>query len=627
MKTLSITSFGDVKTSINSLKINLEPLLKDRKDEVNNFFDVTVKKYFETQGSRISTLKTILHRAHPVYFFDIYHPTSLRFKGDLQESGTVEQLFRKRNFIAVIGEAGSGKSMLAKYIFLTAINEADRIPVIVELRYLDADNKDLFQYISHILERKLSQGRNILETLLKNGKFLIILDGFDEMSGASSVKITDSINKFVEDFPHNYYLLLSRPYANAELLPGFSNYTINPLSFQEIETFIKKQSMDSELAENAIQSIKEQQSDVLTSFLQNPLLLSLYLLTYQGNSNIPAKKSIFYRRVIDALFKEHDSSTKFGFERSLKSKLSQENIEALLQSFSFASYCDGKFSFTRDYVNYLLLKIKDTLNIPDFSVASLVDDLKTGISLWLEEGNSFYFTHRSLQEYFAVMYLRRIRIRKENIYEIIQKNICSKGAVNETRNFLLLLKEGEEYDYVKYLLLPNLQLIRSKLTDNAIPSAPIALFLSKITVYENIRSVKFILSRASKPYAFIFDIIDFNIIKAFEGFLLSVEIQDYFINKIIKAKMEARDDMMSKEPKTNEFIFDIQSEESFILLTKFSATDEGEQSIASFYETLNREIENAQQFIKEYEQEESLAIEMLLNKLSPPNSNNSSPKS
>jgi hypothetical protein len=594
------------KDAIKALKKSLTPLLKDLYSEINEFFEVSTKKYFETQGLKNLYLKTLLHRTQPVNFFDIYQPVSLEFKNIVFEPRRIDDLFDRSSFIAVIGEAGSGKSMFAKYMFLTAVKEANRIPLIIELRYLDMYDKTLYEYIvENIYDKKITKNQKILDRLLKSGKLLIILDGYDEIGGANSAKIIASINKFVDEYPYNYYLLSSRPYVNAESVPGFSNYSICPLTEEQIESFVRKQKLDKELAENAIKSIKDERNVVIASFMQNPLLLALYLLTYKGNSNIPTKKSIFYRRVIDTLFKEHDSVTKFGFERVLKSKLDQEQIETLLKIISFFSYSEGKSSFTKDYLLDQLANIKK-MNIPfDFSTEAVLDDLKTGVSIWMEDGDNYYFTHRSLQEYFAVMFINNIKTQKKLFYDNIQKNICSKGAINETRNFLSLLKEVEEYEYNKYLLLPNLEIIQSRINEDNTAWAPINIFLSKMTIYQGPNVIRFILCRASRTYAFIFDIVEFEFIKAFEAFLLSPEVQ-----KLYKNKFEAS--QATTLPSLRQFEFDIHADEIISLLTLFSTTEPGMKSILSFKETLEKEIAAAKDYVDTCSNNETLALNILL---------------
>lgn len=592
--------------NIAKLKGNLILLAGDTSKGLDIFFENSLKGYLNLHLKRNSFLKTLLHRTQPVYFFDIYQPITLEFDEEIFQPETIEDVFGDQHLAAVIGDAGSGKSMFGKFLFLTALNELNRIPLIIELRYLDLYSKTLYEYIHEdVFDSNNKKTTSTLDRLLKNGKFLLILDGFDEIGSDEAAKVKSSINTFIEEFPHNYYLLSSRPYAHAELLPGFSNFSISPLTGSQIESFIIRQNIDKELAENAIRSIKEEKNDVLTSFLQNPLLLSLYLLTYKGNSNIPDKKSIFYRRVIDTLFKEHDSLSKFGFERPLKSKLNQEQIEVILQAFSFISYCEGKFGFTKDYIIKIFTIIKESNDNLEFSIDFLLDDLRTNISLLIEDGNDFYFAHRSLQEYFAVLYVNNIKIKKENIYQIIQNDICSKGEINESRNFLQLLIEVEEYEFNKFLLLPNLEKIKAKIEKDTIWSI-IKAFVQKISFSTTGSSVKFVLTRVNETYAFIFDLLEFPFIKEFEAFLLSDESQKYFSLQIHNFR---KTDNESKNPR---FEIVIESEKADELRRLFSNSIDRIRASELFLASLNNHLIITRKKVDDYTKSENMAISFLL---------------
>ena len=82
-------------------------------------------------------------------------------------------------------------------------------------------------------------------------------------------------------------------------------------------------------------------------------------MSYSKNSSIPNSKYIFYRRVFDVLYAEHDSATKIGFEREIKTQLNQESLEEILKFFSYLSFFDNAFDFNKDYINLKLNLIKD----------------------------------------------------------------------------------------------------------------------------------------------------------------------------------------------------------------------------------------------------------------------------
>lgn len=434
--------------------------------EAKQILEIGIKEYIQNQYKRFKYVKTILRGNTPNYFYDVYHPINITNSNHKAITNSINSTFEKSNFITVIGVAGSGKSTLAKHLFLTALSEKNAIPLFLELRQLTNDPNTIEKHIKEkILESRLSESTRILERMLGSGKFLFFLDGYDEISGEAKSNITTSINKFIEKYPNNKYLLTTRPYSDIELLPLFHNYKIEQLSETEITKFIDKQLKDEpELAKKINQSIKDSKAAYIKSFLRNPLLLSLYILTYQSNSSIPSKKYVFYRRVINALFSEHDSKSKLGYERETRCKLQQEEFEKILKAFCFVSYFDSAFHFEHDALISRLQTIKTKIPGVRFSPANFTLDMKVAISLWVEDGGITSFAHRSLQEYFAALFIKDLESHeKEIIYNKIISESQTARRLNEIENFLSLCEEMDEPNFNKYYAIPILEELKSKI--------------------------------------------------------------------------------------------------------------------------------------------------------------------
>lgn len=238
----------------------------------------------------------------------------------------------------------------------------------------------------------------------------------------------------------------------------FHNYFIKGLDTkEEINSFIELQlKEEKEISEKIINSLELNESRYINSFLCNPLLLSLYILTFQSNATIPDKKYIFYRRVINALFSEHDSKTKLGFVRERLSGINQEDLEKILRAFCYISFFDNQFSFDFDYVDEKFSKIKEKFRIGNFENTKIINDLKSAISLWVDDNGIYSFAHRSIQEYFAASFIKNLNeCDKERIYgKIISKFSDKKASFNEIENFLSLLEEIDQFFFYKYYKLP-----------------------------------------------------------------------------------------------------------------------------------------------------------------------------
>ncbi len=167
----------------------------------------------------------------------------------------------------------------------------------------------------------------------------------------------------------------------------------------------------------------------------------MYILTFQNNAEIPDKKYIFYRRVINALFSEHDSKTKLGYVREKHSKLSnQEKFEEVLRElFSFLSFFSSQYDFDFDYIQYNLKKLKSKIKKINFDNNDFIYDLKSAIALWTEDNGIYAFAHRSLQEYFAASFIKNLNpVENEKAYSKILDRISGKAQIGEMDNLLSL---------------------------------------------------------------------------------------------------------------------------------------------------------------------------------------------
>jgi ABC-type oligopeptide transport system ATPase subunit len=432
------------------------PLFKKISDEISYHWNDGFLDYFLNSLERYKEIKTLLHR-QPTDFYDIYYPAKLSYENKTISTDSVKDLFLTNNFFTIIGDAGSGKSTLIRHLFISSLVESYKAPIFIALRDLDIKNSDLETFLrENILQNKLAPSDNSLNNLLAEGEFLFFLDGYDEINSENKHEITKNIEKFIDKYPKNNYILTSRPYSNIEYFKSFHNYRIADLSIDDRIAFVQQQlknDVDSRLANKIIDSIKETNHNYIDSFLKNPLLLTLYIMTYSKNSSIPSSKYVFYRRVFDVLFAEHDSATKIGFEREIKTQLNQETLEKILQTFSFLSYFDSHFDFKKDYIFDMLSTIKTKNSNLKFKNNDFIEDMKLSIGLWVEDSGIYSFSHRSMQEYFASVFITSLSDKnKRSVYKKIVSFAMNRDF--DIKNFLSLCYEMDREFFIKYYSLP-----------------------------------------------------------------------------------------------------------------------------------------------------------------------------
>ncbi len=451
--------------AITKILQNLERIYKEVSEEWKAQTGEKINNYLTTFLQKNSEVKTILHGNQPKPFYDVYFPLRLSCKDRIVPDKNVENIFKIRNTLIVSAEAGSGKSMLAKHLFIDVIERCYGIPFIIELRYLNETETKLEDYIFEQVSKHVTSSERVYKRLLDRGEFIFFLDGYDEVKKELKQKTIMGIKNINELYPNIKLFISSRPYTNIDMLQNFQTLEICPLDEEEIVGFIKKQIDDEQLASQMCSSVNVARKSKISSFLQNPLLLTLYILTYQNSSEIPGQASLFYRRVINALFIEHDSKTKFGYQRERVSKVSYDRFEDVMKKFSIVSFFDDKISFDYEYARKLIGQIIDNDENCNFTSEELIEDLKLAFSLWVEDSGFYSFAHRSIQEYFAALYIRDLdEESKQSLYsQIVEK---MDKFTTDMYNLLSILNEIDNIAYLKYYLVPVISEYHSFLTDN-----------------------------------------------------------------------------------------------------------------------------------------------------------------
>ena len=227
-------------------------------NEVQQTFSNRLLEYQVEEYKRNYFSKTILHRAEPKPLNEFYQPLFIRLhKKNVEDkrvsTASAKKLLNKYNYVTIIGSAGSGKSTIVKYLYTNCFKEGYKIPIKVELRYLNEFKGSINDYIYNEIFnfQKLGFSNSIIDRLLSSDSFVFFLDGYDELNSSIKSKTTKDIDSFVQKYPSNKYIITSRPYTSVDLLPLFTNFHVCDLEPNEIAAFVKKQipNSESELAE------------------------------------------------------------------------------------------------------------------------------------------------------------------------------------------------------------------------------------------------------------------------------------------------------------------------------------------------------------------------------------------
>jgi len=476
---------SDITTAVAAGLIDrIEKIAFEIKENVQYYSKAKIKQYLEKSLLKNLEIKTILHGSNPKQFYDVY--CNLRIEIGTKVYGTydVSKIFSKRKLFVVTASAGSGKSMFIRNLFNESIRLNYAIPFIVELRYLNDIEIGFEEYVLNSIKQNITESDNIIKKLFESGLIILFLDGYDEVKKDNKQKLVHGIRQICDKYKNIKIVITTRPYTNIEMLPNFININIKSLNQKEVEHFVDKQLCGNELSKKIIASIKDDKTKKLNSFITNPLLLTLYILTYQNSSEIPSKLSIFYRRVIDALFIEHDSKNKMGYQHERASNISYDKFEDIMRKFSVVTFFDDKFSFDNDYAHATIHKLITNTEECSYTPDQLINDLELAFSLWINDCGLISFAHRSIQEYFAALYIKDLNDQgKEVMYKKILER-ADKNNNSDMFNIIRILEEIDNDNYLKYYFIPVMSEFYKKLLTDDTNYSFIQLFFSYFILIE-----------------------------------------------------------------------------------------------------------------------------------------------
>lgn len=194
-----------------------------------------------------------------------------------------------------------GKSMMMTHFMLDTIDKnriIGKIPVFVVLRDYNPESGTLLECIYEELKRHdINLHLADLVELLQNGNGVVLFDGLDEIKQEYSENFYKEMEMLVDNYPNASYIVSSRPTMNFRGLSRFTVYDLQPFSQEQAVEMVEKLDrnvVDPIIQKDFIQDLKDNRFGFgwkeRMDFLGNPLFLTILLLTYEGNHDIPTER-------------------------------------------------------------------------------------------------------------------------------------------------------------------------------------------------------------------------------------------------------------------------------------------------------------------------------------------------
>lgn len=432
--------------------------------------DEHFREYYHRTYKKLAVVNTLVFNNSQRFLKDIYLPLTISSTNDrkikYKLSGFPEEAVHEYGNILITDTAGMGKSTLMKKVFIDAIEKNIGIPIIVELRRLSKDKKLIDEIQEQLNSLDKDFDSKILLELLVEGGFIIILDGYDEISLSDRDIVTSDIQDFINKASNNEFFITSRPEKALLSFGNFQEFKIEPLNKKEAFELLRKYDNQGQISSLLIKKLQETDMSNIQEFLTNPLLVSLLFTAFEHKQAIPFKKYLFYRQVYDANFESHDLTKGDSYTHDKYSKLEIDDFHRVLRHLGYSCFKLQKIEFIKDDLLKLIKESREFCVGLEFNESDFLNDILRTVPLFTQDGNYFRWSHKSLQEYFAAQFIYLDSKGKQNtILEILYNHSDLEKFINVLdlyydmdyktfrnvieRSLLLEFKNHTEKKYIK----------------------------------------------------------------------------------------------------------------------------------------------------------------------------------
>ncbi len=337
----------------------------------------------------------------------------------------------ENRYIVILGDPGSGKSTLSRYLVLSLLTKEDEklrkafdnyLPLLIELRDYAAEcaKNKCNTFIEYLDFQGKTKGygltKEAIDNYLKNGgKAIVIFDGLDEIfDPAQRENIEQQIIGFTTDYPKTCVIAASRivGYRRRNLTnAGFSHYTLQDFQKPQRDAFIDKwynialiNNPDEAHArkERIDRAIEESAS--IRQLAGNPLLLTIMAIINK-HQELPRERWRLYEHASSVLISHWDwSKTKIK-------DVSRDDKEELLRRIAYEMQSAPKGlagnyihadTLQAEFEKYFIERYQRNPSDGKLAAQALIEQLRERNFVLCRYGANLYgFIHRTFLEYFC----------------------------------------------------------------------------------------------------------------------------------------------------------------------------------------------------------------------------------
>jgi len=368
---------------------------------------------------------------------------------------SVEEALQRNQRLIILGDPGSGKTTLTRYLTLLyardlaeetsitqeTLNEtvAERLPILMPLRQIGAflrnrpdegvDGHDLllqFLFQSLAAER-IDLPANFFDQNLHNGRAVILLDGLDEVADPDlRRRVSRLVERFTAAYPDCRYVVTSRivGYEGAARLgEEYLPTTVRDFLLADVEQFLIRWhtmlAIGQMGAGPTATAFAQDQTEQLMSAIRgndrirdlaiNPLMLTVIAMVHRDRVKLPDRRAELYAEAVDVLLGKWDDARGVQEIKILDDHpFDAGDRRLMLQAVALHMHEIDAKEIELDDLHTLLHALFFDITNEQRSAERAVDkflhviEARTGLLVARGEG-TYAFSHLTFQEYLAAL--------------------------------------------------------------------------------------------------------------------------------------------------------------------------------------------------------------------------------
>lgn len=367
----------------------------------------------------------------------------------LKESGKIH--------ISILGEFGSGKTWVSKYIAFHQLKKFlanplnERLPIYINLKGFDKFNSiEDFGENTLLQEYKLPfTEKKILEKLSHNSKILIIFDGFDEMTKVVTdetiienyweiAKFAETESKIILTSRIEYFKTSKKsvnvltgkelsPKNMESYYPKFELIYLNNLTNDQVKEALLKQ-LGEEDGKKVF--LRLSQKKIFTEISQKPIIIKLLISALnEANLDILGNTSQIYLYAIkNLILRNVDNNKTFN---------SFDLIFNILLEIAWKMFTSQNYVFHYSDIPDLVKNLTN-LNTNNLNMDEIDIDLRNQTLFHRDSLGNYEFAHKSLLEFFIAVKIANILgiLREEYFKNSVDSSSSSYGNTDDINNLI-----------------------------------------------------------------------------------------------------------------------------------------------------------------------------------------------